>query len=112
MPPALVVLRRLGHSADANSDDGYALASAELAAGHRDEALAIMRQLLDRGHDVPSALRADRTVDPEQRYRIGFALLEQRLPAGEEILGDLARGGGRGKVVQMARAKLKLADMA
>lgn len=107
--PALVVLRRLGRSADANPDDGYALASAELAAGRRDEALAILRQLLDRGYDVPGALRRDHAIDPEQRYRIGFALLEQRHPAGEEILGDLVRGGGRGKIVQMAKAKLSLA---
>jgi HEAT repeat protein len=108
---ALVVLRRLGHSADASPDDGYALASAELVNGRRDEALAILRQLLDRGYDVPASLRRDKAIEPERRYQIGFELLEQRHPSGEEILADLARDGGRGKIARMAKAKLKSAGV-
>jgi hypothetical protein len=111
-PAALEVLRRLGRSADATPDDGYALASAELTAGRRDEALTILGQLLDGGFDVPAALRRDRTLEPEQRYQVGFQLLERRHPAGEEILEDLARDGGRGKVARMARAKLKSGGVA
>jgi hypothetical protein len=108
---ALATLRLLGQSADATADDGYALAAAELAAGRRDEALVICGQLLDRGFDLAAALRKDRQVDPEQRYQIGFALVERRSPAGEEILSDLA-GGGRSKIAGMAKAKLKSAGYA
>lgn len=108
-PAGLVILRRLGHSADATPEDGYALAAAELQSGRRDEAVGILRQLLDRGFDVPAALRRDKDVDPERRYQIGFQLLEQRHPAGGEILENLARDGGRGKVAQMAKAKLRSA---
>jgi hypothetical protein len=95
-------------SADAIADDGYALASAELAAGRRDEALVIFGQLLERGFDLGAAVRKDRHLAPEQRYQIGFALIERRNSAGEEILSDLA-GSGRSKVAAMAKAKLKSA---
>ncbi len=105
----LLVLRRLGHAADATPDDGYALASAELAAGRRDEALSVMRQLLDRGYDVPAALRKDKAVDLERRYQIGFQLMEGRHPAGAEILEGVERDGGRTKFARMAKAKLKSA---
>ncbi len=105
---ALALLRLIGQSADATAEDGYALASAELRAGHRDEALAIAQQLLDRGFDLAAALRRDRGLDPALRYQVGFALCERRHAAGEEILSDLARGG-RSKVAGMARAKLKSA---
>jgi len=103
---SLVLLRRLGHSADATPEDGYALAVAELAAGRRDEAHGIFRQLLDRGFDVPGALRADGRVDVEARYQIGFRLADERHAAAEELLGDVA-SAGRGKVAQMAKAKLR-----
>jgi hypothetical protein len=105
---ALGVLRLVGHAADASPDDGYALAAAELRAGRRDEALTIVQQLVDRGFDVAAALRRDRQVSPEQRYQVGFTLVERRHPAGEEILTDLA-GSGRSKIATMAKAKLKSA---
>ena len=105
---ALTVLRLVGHAADATPDDGYALAAAELRAGRRDEALSIVQQLVDRGFDLAGALRRDRQVSPEQRYQVGFTLVERRHPAGEEILADLA-GGGRNKIAKMAKAKLKSA---
>jgi hypothetical protein len=108
---ALTVLRLVGHAADATPDDGYALAAAELRAGRRDEALAIVQQLVERGFDVAAALRRDRQVSPEQRYQVGFILVERRHPAGEEILADLA-GGGRNKIATMAKAKLKSAGYA
>jgi HEAT repeat protein len=110
-PGALAILRLVGQSADATADDGYALASAEVRAGRRDEALIICGQLLDRGFDLAAALRKDRQLDPEQRYQIGFALVERRSPAGEEILSDLA-GAGRNKIAAMAKAKLKSAGYA
>ena len=105
---ALAILRLIGQSADATVDDGYALASAELTAGRRDEALIIFGQLLEGGLDLAAAVRKDRDLEPEQRYQIGFALVERRNAAGEEILSDLA-GSGRSKVASMAKAKLKSA---
>lgn len=105
---ALILRRRLGHSAEATPEDGYALAVAELGAGHRDEALNIFRQLLDRGFDLAASLRRDSHLDAETRYQIGFRLADQRHPAAEEILGDVAKAG-RGKAAQMAKAKLKSA---
>ena len=107
----LAVLRLVGHAQDATPDDGYALAAAELRAGRRDEALAIVQQLVERGFDVAGALRRDRQVSPEQRYQVGFILVERRQPAGEEILADLA-GAGRNKIAKMAKAKLKSAGYA
>jgi HEAT repeat protein len=105
---ALAVLRLIGRAGDATADDGYVLGAAELAAGHRDEAMTIVRQLLDRGFDLAAALRKDRDLTPEQRYQIGFHLVEERHAAGEEVLADLA-GSGRGKIAKMAKAKLKSA---
>ena len=104
----LAILRLLGQSTDATADDGYALASAELRAGRRDEALLIFGQLLDRGFDLGAAVRKDRQLEPEQRYQIGFSLIECRNAAGEEILTDLA-SSGRNKIAAMAKAKLKSA---
>ena len=108
---ALTVLRLVGGAADASPDDGYALAAAELRAGRRDEALGIVQQLVDRGFDVAAALRKDRQLSPEQRYQVGFILVERRQPAGEEILTDLA-SAGRNKIAKMAKAKLKSAGYA
>ena len=105
---ALAILRLIGQSADATAEDGYALASAELAAGRREEALVIFGQLLERGFDLAAAVRRDRELEPEQRYQIGFALIERREAAGEEILSELA-SSGRSKVAAMAKAKLKSA---
>ena len=56
-------------------------------------------------------MRKDRQVSPEQRYQIGFILVERRHPAGEEILTDLA-AAGRNKIAKMAKAKLKSAGFA
>ncbi len=105
---ALAILRLIGQSGDATAADGYALGSAELAGGRRDEALVIFGQLLERGFDLGAAVRKDRQLGPEQRYQIGFALVERRHAAGEEILSDLARSG-RNKIAAMAKAKLKSA---
>ena len=60
---------------------------------------------------MAAALRRDRQVSPEQRYQVGFILVERRHPAGEEILTDLA-GDGRNKIAKMAKAKLKSAGYA
>jgi hypothetical protein len=108
---ALGLLRLVGHAADASVEDGYALAAAELRAGRRDEALTIVGQLTERGFDLATALKRDRLLTPEQRYQLGFALVERRHPAGEEVLTDLA-ASGRSKLATMAKAKLKSAGLA
>ncbi len=104
---ALTAMRLLGRSADASPDDGYAWATLELGAGRRDEALTIFGQLAERGFDLAAALRGDRALDAETRYQIGFHFAERRHPVGEEILAAVAEAGGRTKVGQMARAKLR-----
>lgn len=106
-PRALAALRVLGRSADATPDDGYALATLELATGRRDEALTIFGQLAERGFDLAAALRRDRGLDAETRYQIGFHFAERRHPVGEEILTLVVETAGRTKVAQMARAKLR-----
>lgn len=107
---ALAVLRALGRSAEATPDDGYALGALELAAGRRDEALTVFGQLADRGFDVAAGLRKDRALDDQQRYVVGFHLVERGHPAGEEILTDVA-AGGRSKIAKMAKAKLRSAGL-
>lgn len=106
-PRALAALRVLGRSADATPDDGYELATLELATGRRDEALTIFGQLAERGFDLAAALRRDRGLDAETRYQIGFHFAERRHPVGEEILTLVVETAGRTKVAQMARAKLR-----
>lgn len=112
---ALPLWRAIGRSPDATPEDGYALAMAELRGGRRDEALAICEQLVAGGFELAAAVRRDRHLSPEQRYQIGFALIERRHASGEEILSDLA-AGGRNKVAKkvgkMAKAKLKSAGFA
>jgi hypothetical protein len=108
---ALPLWRAVGRSPDATPEDGYALAVAELRAGRREEALAICEQLAAGGFELAPAVRRDRHLTPEQRYQIGFALVERRHPSGEEILSDLAVQG-RSKVAKMAKAKLKSAGFA
>ncbi len=109
---ALEVLRILGRMPEAAPDDGYALASLELAAGRREEALVIVNQLLDRHFDVASAMRKDRGLTHEHRYWIGFQFAERGHALGEELLSAVAAAAGRTKLGQMARAKLKSAGFA
>jgi HEAT repeat protein len=106
---ALAALRALGRGAEATPDDGYAWATLELSEGRRDEAFTIFGQLTERGFDLAAALRRDRSLDAEGRYQIGFHFAERRHPVGEEILTAVAEAGGRTKVGQMARAKLRSA---
>jgi HEAT repeat protein len=107
--PALRVLRTLGRSRDAAPADGYALGALELGHGLKDEAFTIFAQLADRGYDVAADLRKDRSLDDRLRYDAGFHFIERGHRLGEEILTALAEAGGRTKLAQMARAKLKSA---
>jgi HEAT repeat protein len=106
---SLRVLRVLGRSREADPDDGYALAASELAHGLKDQAFLIVDQLLDRGYDVATAMRKDRSLEAKHLYEAGFHFVERGHPLGEELLSAVAASAGRTKLGQMARAKLRSA---
>ncbi|HEY3820735.1 MAG TPA: HEAT repeat domain-containing protein [Polyangiaceae bacterium] len=116
---ALTVLRVLCRSEGSNDEDRYALASAELARGVQDtrpaarsgdEALRLLGSLLDRGVDVGSKLRKDKSLELDHLYYVGFHFSEEGHPLGEELLRIVADEGGRAKIGKMARSKLALAE--
>lgn len=112
----LRMLVRMGHASD---DERYRLASLALgrsrkdtrpAARHGDEALTLLAALARHGYDVGKALRADRSVDLEAIYYVGFHFVEEEQPLGEELLEEVVRKGGRKKIAKMAKNKLDLAS--
>jgi HEAT repeat protein len=114
---ALAVYRMLAKSDRATDDDRFAAASLELAKSNRDtrpasragdEALKQLATLAGRGYDVTTALRKDRGVDLEQMFYVGFHFLEEGHPAGEELLNEVVKQGGRAKIAKMAKNKLAL----
>ncbi|MEO8878107.1 MAG: HEAT repeat domain-containing protein [Polyangiaceae bacterium] len=114
---ALAVYRMLAKSDRATDDDRFAAASLELAKSNRDtrpaaragdEALKQLANLAGRGYDVTTALRKDRGVDLEQMFYVGFHFLEEGHPAGEELLSEVVKQGGRTKIAKMAKNKLAL----
>jgi len=115
--PAVLVLRQLCRSDDANDADRYQLAARMLSssamdtsasARRGDEALRLIERLLRNGYDVASALRRDRSVALDALYYVGFHFAEQQHPAGEELLLQVAAKGGRKKIARMAKNKLSL----
>jgi len=110
---ALAVWRVLGASAEAQPDDGYALAALELAAGRRDQAFLIFASWSTTGTDVAAAVRGIARWTPSSAIRSAFIFADRRPPAGRR--GADRPGGGAGatkqdkKIGQMARAKLKSA---
>lgn len=118
---ALTVYSILCRSDRATDDDRYAMASLELAKSVRDtrpasragdEALRHFGILLNRGYDVARALKKDRAVDLEDLYYVGFHFTEEGHPAGEELLDEVVKKGGRNKLAKMAKNKLALAAQA
>jgi hypothetical protein len=118
---SLAVLRTLCQGEGAIEEDRYALAVAELARGSRDtraaaraanEALRLFGAMVDRGTDVATMLRKDRSLDLEDLYFLGFHFAEENLPLGEELLRLIVEKGGRAKIAKMARSKLALAEQA
>lgn len=114
---ALAVYRMLAKSDRATDDDRFAAASLELGKSNRDtrpasragdEALKQLAHLAGRGYDVTTALRKDRGVDLEQMFYVGFHFLEEGHPAGEELLNEVVKQGGRAKIAKMAKNKLAL----
>jgi len=116
---ALTVLRVLCRSEGCTDEDRYALASAELARGAKDtraaaragdESLRLLGSLLDRGVDVGSKLRKDKSLELDHLYYVGFHFSEEGHPLGEELLRIVADEGGRAKIGKMARSKLALGE--
>ncbi|HJL16872.1 MAG TPA: HEAT repeat domain-containing protein [Sandaracinaceae bacterium LLY-WYZ-13_1] len=110
------VLRAMVEHGWASDDQRYRLASLQLAdskldprARRSDRALRSLRELQRRGFDVASALRKDRSVGLEQLYYVGFCFLEDDVDAGEELLAEVVKKGGRKKIARAAKNKLALA---
>ncbi len=118
---SLAVYRMLSKSDKATDEDRFALASLELSKSPRDtrpasragdEALRQLATLAGRGFDVTAALRKDRSVGLEEMFYVGFHFVEEGHPAGEELLGEVVKRGGRAKIAKMAKNKLSLAAQA
>jgi HEAT repeat protein len=116
---ALTVLRVLCRNEGCTDEDRYTLAAAELARGSHDtrpaaragdEALRLLGALLDRGVEVGSRLRKDKSLSLDHLYYVGFHFREQEHPLGEELLKVVADKGGRAKIGKMARSKLALGE--
>ncbi len=118
---ALTVLQVLCRNEGATDADRYALAAAQLtrsprdtrpAARSGDESLRLLGSLLDRGFDVASQLRKDKSLSLDDLYYVGFHFTEQEHPLGEELLKVVVDKGGRAKIAKMARSKLALGEHA
>jgi HEAT repeat protein len=115
---AAAVLTLLCRTDRATDDDRYALATLELGKSAKDtrpasragdEALRQLGALIKRGYDVVSALKKDRSLALEDMSYVGFHLVEEGHPAGDEILEEVVKKGGRAKIAKMAKNKLNLA---
>lgn len=111
------VLRALVKTGQASDDDRYRMASLALRESKLDprtrggdRAIQLLSELARRGYDVGKALRADRAVELEQLYYVGFCFLEEGLSIGEELLEEVVKKGGRKKIATAAKNKLKLAE--
>jgi HEAT repeat protein len=118
---ALTALRVLCRMEASTDDDRYLLAAAELSRGahdtrassrEADEALRLFGALLERGVDVGSRLRKDRSLELEDLYYLGFHFAERGHALGAELLQAVVDRGGRAKIAKMARSKLALAEPA
>jgi HEAT repeat protein len=116
---ATAVLTLLCRTDRATDDDRYTLATLELGKSAKDtrpasragdEALRQLGALIKRGYDVVSALKKDRGVELEDMFYVGFHLVEEGHPAGDEILEEVVKKGGRAKIAKMAKNKLSLAS--
>lgn len=114
---ALTVLRLVLKTDKATDEDRYEVAALELARSARDtrpasrgadESLRLLGQLATRGFDVAKALRKDRSLGLEELYYVGFHFAEEGHGAGEELLEEVVKKGGRAKLGKMAKNKLAL----
>ena len=111
------LLRILCGSPEATDEDRFSLAALDLresglelkrVSRDRDPALVSLTALASRGYDVAAALGRERDLSLEAFYYVGFHLAEEGEPAGEALLEQVVRLGGRKKIAQAARNKLKL----
>jgi HEAT repeat protein len=116
---ALTVLRVLCRNEGCTDEDRYALAAGELARGPHDtrpaaragdESLRLLGALLDRGFDVATHLRKDKSLELDHLYYVGFHFSEQGHPLGEDLLRTVGDKGGRAKIAKMAKSKLALVE--
>jgi hypothetical protein len=116
---ALTVLRVLCRNEGCTDEDRYALAAAELSRGPHDtrpaaraadESLRLLGALLDRGFDVATHLRKDKSLELDHLYYVGFHFSEQGHPLGEDLLRTVVEKGGRAKIAKMAKSKLALVE--
>jgi hypothetical protein len=115
--PLARLLRLLTASPEATDEDRFALAVLELResgldlkrqARERDPALGALATLAARGHDVAGGLARERDLSLEAIYYVGFHLAEEDEPGGAALLELVMERGGRKKIAQAARNKLKL----
>jgi HEAT repeat protein len=116
---ALTVLRVLCRNEGCTDEDRYALAAGELSRGPHDtrpaaragdESLRLLGALLDRGFDVATHLRKDKSLELDHLYYVGFHFSEQGHPVGEDLLRTVVDKGGRAKIAKMAKSKLALVE--
>jgi HEAT repeat protein len=116
---ALTVLRVLCRTEACTDDDRYLLAAGELARGphdtrasarEADDSLRLFTALIERGVDVGSRIRKDRSLSLEDLYYLGFHFTERGDAIGDELLRTVADRGGRAKIAKMAKSKLALSS--
>jgi HEAT repeat protein len=114
---ARIVYGILCRSDKATDDDRYQRAVLELQKSAKDtlptsragdESLRQMQALLDRGFDLASALRKDRSLELDDLYYVAFHFAEVRNPIGRELLEVVMNKGGRTKIGKTAKNKLAL----
>jgi HEAT repeat protein len=118
---AVDVLKQLCRTDQATREDRFELSVRLLAASAKDtspaarngdDSLSIMSRLMRERFDVVGALLADRNLELESLYYVGFHFIEQHHPAGEDLLRAVVERGGRKKIAAMAKNKLDLAGRA
>jgi len=105
----------LVRAGEATPEERYRLASLGLAdsaldprSRRGDRALGRLAELQNDGFDVAAAMRADRSLDLDALYYVGFCFFEDDVDGGEELLREVAKKGGRKKIAKAAKNKLAL----
>ena len=58
--------------------------------------------------DVSTALRKDRSLEPEHLYYVAFHFAEEKASLGADLLREVVKNAGRTKIGKMAKNKLSL----
>ena len=112
------MLRALARVGEAKPDERYRLAAILLRdssldpRGRRsDRGLRLLAELGRSGFDVAKAMRADRIMNIDALYYVGFCFLEDGVDGGEDLLREVVDKGGRKKIAKAAKNKLALAAL-